>query len=167
MSLLVLLAYAYADPGASVSAEAGLPKLLSRTLDGQDFDLQHYAGQPVLLNAWATWCKPCVDELPDLVSLAETNPRLVIVGVAVDPQPEGAAVRDMVARFALPYPIVHSGGLAWARRQGVTDIPMTWLYSASGELLWSHAESFEPQDSAFQAALSQALAGEGASPTQR
>ncbi len=158
MTALFLLALAQAEPSVAPSNASGLPKLVSTTLDGQDFQLQSYAGQPVLLNAWATWCKPCVDELPELVALARAHPKLVIVGVAVDAQPEGTAVRDMVARFALPYPVVHSGGLAWARRQGLTDIPMTWLYSTEGEVLWSQAESFEPQDPAFHAALTAALA---------
>lgn len=135
------------------------PALQATTLDGQPLDLDDYAGRPLLVNVWATWCGPCVQELPHLAALAAEHPALAIVGVSVDLDGREDQVAAMVERFALPYPVTYGGGEPWARRLGITNVPVTWLYSPDGELLWFKSEGFEPTDPDFQAALAQALAG--------
>ena len=50
--------------------------------------LASYRGQVVLLNFWATWCGPCVEELPSLIQLHHDMPSLVIIGVSVDEDPD-------------------------------------------------------------------------------
>lgn len=50
--------------------------------------LASYRGKVVLLNFWATWCGPCVEELPSLIQLHHDMPNLVIIGVSVDEDPD-------------------------------------------------------------------------------
>ncbi|RUL83374.1 TlpA family protein disulfide reductase [Tautonia sociabilis] len=67
------------DPGVPTSTEYQWAVL---TPDGQPADLSDYKGRPVLLNVWATWCGPCVMEMPSLVALSK-RPELERAGVAV------------------------------------------------------------------------------------
>ena len=50
--------------------------------------LANYRGQPVLLNFWATWCQPCVVEMPSLLDLHHDQPNLAIVAVSIDEDPD-------------------------------------------------------------------------------
>jgi len=134
-----------------------VPALVAKTLDGEPFDLAEFAGKPLLVNVWASWCGPCVTELPHLAALAAEHPALSIVGVSVDLDGQEDAVQAMVDRFALPYPNVYGGGDPWARALGVTNIPVTWLFGADGTLLWHAVEAFEPADPVFVEALQAAL----------
>jgi peroxiredoxin len=62
------------------------PAYKALTLQGDSFDLADLRGEVVLLNAWATWCKPCVAELPDLQRMQERyeDEGLRVVGVSID-----------------------------------------------------------------------------------
>lgn len=53
--------------------------------DGRPMHLSDYAGHVVVLNFWATWCQPCVKELPDLERLAETRADVVVLSVSDEP----------------------------------------------------------------------------------
>ena len=53
--------------------------------------LSNYRGKVVLLNFWATWCQPCVVELPSLLQLHHDMPNLVVVGVSIDEDPDAYA----------------------------------------------------------------------------
>ena len=76
-----------------------LTNLAGETLSAGDFD-----GQVLLLNFWATWCKPWVEEMPRLSRIAEgyASEGFVVLGVAVD-DPQKA--RDFVSELKLSYPI--------------------------------------------------------------
>jgi cytochrome c biogenesis protein CcmG, thiol:disulfide interchange protein DsbE len=50
--------------------------------------LANYRGQVVLLNFWATWCMPCLEELPSLLALHHEQPNLVILAVSIDEDPD-------------------------------------------------------------------------------
>jgi thiol-disulfide isomerase/thioredoxin len=57
--------------------------------------LASYRGRVVLLNFWATWCEPCIEEMPSLIALHHTQPSLAIIAVSVDENP------DAYSRFLL------------------------------------------------------------------
>ncbi|MEQ1556783.1 MAG: TlpA disulfide reductase family protein, partial [Gallionella sp.] len=52
-------------------------------LDGKTHRLSEYRGQYVLVNFWATWCSPCLSEIPELNALHKTHKNLVVIGVAM------------------------------------------------------------------------------------
>jgi thiol-disulfide isomerase/thioredoxin len=80
------------------------PPLELRTLDGHTLDLATLRGRHVLLDFWATWCRPCVESIPDLNRLArEWRQELVVVGIT-DEDPEH--VRGFVKTHTIEYPIV-------------------------------------------------------------
>jgi thiol-disulfide isomerase/thioredoxin len=121
--------------------DASLP-----SLDGGIRKLSDYAGQPVLLNFWATWCGPCVDEMPllDAMQREVGEGALRIVGIAQD---DPAAVADMLKRVPVSYPILldEPGPNDLSVRYGNVRnvLPYSVLIDASGRIVAQRAGSFD------------------------
>ena len=86
LALVVALACAaHAETAAPAQVGALAPDFEVETLGGEPFRLSDCRGKVVLLNIWATWCPPCVSEMPDIQALSEAYPEdLVVIGVSVD-----------------------------------------------------------------------------------
>ncbi len=111
--------------GARVAPLAGnaAPPLTGFTLGGQPFTLTAYAGRPVLVNFWASWCEPCAAELPALQALAQRGH--VVIGVNVG---EAAAIAAAwLADRGVTFPNVADpdGRLAFSYR--VRGLPATFV----------------------------------------
>jgi len=105
-------------------------------VDADDFD-----GQPLLLNFWATWCAPCVEEMPMLAELQRSHVQngLQVVGIAVDePERAQAFARDL----GLEYPLLFGLGEAMlvGREYGNASgmLPYSVLVDAGGTVRWTH-----------------------------
>ena len=63
-----------------------VPDLRIYTLDGTEVDLKDYRGEVIILNIWATWCTPCVQEIPEILSLQKQlkDKKVKLIGVAID-----------------------------------------------------------------------------------
>lgn len=106
------------------------PAFTLPTLDGDSLALADLRGRVVLVNFWATWCAPCVAEMPDLSALHEEFDGLTVVGVAVDEGPE--LVRPFAENLDVRYPIVlDDGGVAEAFG-GVWALPTTYVIGTDG-----------------------------------
>ncbi len=81
-----------------------LPGFSLAALDGSQVDSGSLAGKPVVLNFWATWCQPCLREIPELGALAEDD-RLEVVGIALDEEGQ-AAVQPFVQSHGMRYRIL-------------------------------------------------------------
>jgi thiol-disulfide isomerase/thioredoxin len=130
-----------------------MPPVSGTTLTGQPLDLADYRGRVVVLNSWASWCAPCRDEVPALVSLAASaDPGTVaIVGLNVDDDP--TAARAFAKEFAMPYPsIVDSTGTILPTIPGVPPaaLPSTVIIDAEGRIA---ARIVGPVDGAHLAGL--------------
>jgi thiol-disulfide isomerase/thioredoxin len=105
------------------------------SIQGKRVQLSDYHGKWVLVNFWATWCPPCLEELPDLVKLhqAHKDRDLVVIGVAMEyssPQ----QVAEFAARHGISYPVV-LGDDKLAEQIGEVDaLPTSYLYDPSGRL---------------------------------
>jgi thiol-disulfide isomerase/thioredoxin len=111
-----------------------------KDLQGHTHHLSDYRGKWVLVNFWASWCAPCLEELPDLVSLynAHKNKDLIVIGIAME-YPSDKVVRDFVKEEKIPYPIV-LGDLKIAGQIGpVGGLPTTYLFDPTGKPV-----SYEP-----------------------
>ena len=90
------------------------PEFLVTTLDDQSVGLDHYQGKVVLLNVWATWCAPCLEEMPSMERLYQqlSGADFEILAVSVDFPVEGGAPVEALESFAreldLSFPILYS-----------------------------------------------------------
>jgi peroxiredoxin len=92
-------------------------------------------GHVVLLNFWATWCPPCVSEMPSLDRLSRAlGPEgLVVLGLSVDADED--ALREFVARHHLGFEILRDPGAHTAAAFRVTGYPQTFLIAGDGTLV--------------------------------
>jgi thiol-disulfide isomerase/thioredoxin len=101
------------------------------TLSGQPLDMRALKGQPLLLNFWATWCPPCVSELPLLNAFYQRyrNAGWRVLGLAAD---SAAAVQEFLKQHPLDFDIAQSGygGIGLSRNLGNThgSLPFTVVF---------------------------------------
>ncbi len=134
--LLVLgLLVPFVLPRSGRQVQAGpAPELRGELLDGGRFDLAAQAGRVVVLNFWATWCGPCVVEIPELAAFAADHPEVVLVGVSVDRMPP-ERLRAEARRRGVTYPVLHDPRSEVADRFGVTMLPTTFVIGPEGRIV--------------------------------
>jgi thiol-disulfide isomerase/thioredoxin len=118
-------------PAGAVSAQS----FVFKDLQGHEQRLQDYRGKWVLVNFWATWCPPCLEEIPDLAALHEAHKDkdLVVIGVALDSSKE--SVVEFIAKKKIAYPMVF-GDYNMAEQVGeVEALPTSYLYDPTGKLV--------------------------------
>jgi len=80
------------------------PTLRVTTLDGKAFDLAAHRGQWVIVNFWATWCVPCIKEMPDISRFVAAHRNVAAIGLAYeDSEPED--IKAFLAKHPVAYPI--------------------------------------------------------------
>ncbi len=128
-------------PDGVIVAERGrrAPAFSLPSLDGRPVTVPAaYAGRPLLINLWASWCGPCITEMPELQRFhsAQGDTGTQVVGIALD---DAAAVRDFLTRVPVGYPILvdaagpTDAGVRLGNPKGV--LPYTVLLSADGTVL--------------------------------
>jgi thiol-disulfide isomerase/thioredoxin len=111
-----------------------VPGLDGVDLDGKPWSLVALRGRAVLLNFWATWCEPCVAELPALQALAAAQPQLQIL-LLNHAEPE-SRVRSFVQRQGLALPVLLDVAGRRAPAWGVRIFPSSVLLDAQGQARW-------------------------------
>ncbi|MBK8283524.1 MAG: TlpA family protein disulfide reductase [Ahniella sp.] len=89
---------------ASVFASKEMPKLQVTTTEGVEFDLAAQRGKWVVVNFWATWCAPCLKEMPDFDQFDRARDDVVVIGLAFE-EIEAAELKAFVAARKVAYPI--------------------------------------------------------------
>lgn len=103
---------------------------------GKQHRLADYKGKWVLVNYWATWCPPCLEEVPDLVMMYDKHKDgdLAVLGVALQYKSR-QEIADFVDDMLISYPII-LGDASVIRQIGSDDVlPTTFIYNPKGELV--------------------------------
>lgn len=125
-------------------------------LQGHDQALSAYVGRPVLMNFWASWCAPCVREMPLLETLHQRHPGLSVLGLAIDTR---VNVERFLQKVPVTYPLLLTGtqGIPLMRELGNKGggLPFTLLFDRNGRVADSVMGELEPED--IQARLTRIL----------
>ena len=112
------------------SVQRSAPPFLLESPSGSDVTLHSFAGRPLVLNVFASWCPPCREELPRIVSAARrTGSRVAFLGV--DEQEAEHMATAFAKEMRLPYPIVIDHG-QFAASYGARSLPETIFVDAHG-----------------------------------
>lgn len=102
---------------------------------GKVHTLSGYKGKWVLVNYWATWCPPCLEEIPDLIALHEDKKNnLVVIGVAMDYR-DPKQVIDFAEGLFVDYPIVLGNPKVVSQIGPIQGLPTTYLYNPEGKMV--------------------------------
>ena len=118
-----------------------LPQIEVQTLGGTKVPIAslHQTGKPTIVSFWATWCKPCINELN---SLAERYDELqeelgvTLVAVSIDDSRTSPKVGPFVAGQGWDYTVVLDPNSDLRRAMGVNNVPHTFLLNGAGEIVW-------------------------------
>ncbi|HEY4316466.1 MAG TPA: TlpA disulfide reductase family protein [Herbaspirillum sp.] len=118
--------------------DTALAHLFAQTLPdlgGQPQPLSKWQGKPLLINFWASWCGPCVEEMPELVALHHEKPDLQIIGIGVDTADK---LNEFAAKLKIDYPLYVGGsnaiGIMRDLGNAVGGLPFTLLVGADGTI---------------------------------
>lgn len=133
----------------SASQRPALWSLSFDTPGGRALHMQSLSGRPLLLNFWATWCPPCIEELPllDLFFAQNSANGWQVLGLAVD---QSAAVNTFLKRMPLQFPIALAGmpGIELSKNLGnlTGGLPFTVVLGTAGQILHRKMGRITTQD---------------------
>ncbi len=104
-----------------------------KDVEGKTHRLADYRGQWLIVNFWATWCPPCLEEIPDLIAVKEARSDVQILGVAMEFQDKKQVVQFADGMF-VNYPIVLGDKKSAESVGSVEGLPTTFIYDPQGNL---------------------------------
>ena len=113
------------------------PEFAAMDLNGEMRNIKEWDGKLIVLNFWATWCPPCLKEIPEFIELQEAygDQGFQIIGIAVDDE---EPVREYVEKIGMNYPslVVQDEGVMLAKRygNGIGALPYTVIINRDGEI---------------------------------
>jgi len=117
------------------------PTLKFKNPDGGEFDLAKFKGTPVLVNLWASWCAPCIKELPTLQEIEGEQAKegkLGIIAVSQDMAPQGSVDAFLGERDIGRFAAYHDPDMSLSSALGVQILPTTILYDAQSREVWRY-----------------------------
>jgi len=121
----------------------------------QTISLRQYHGQVVLLNFWASWCPPCIEELPSLLALHHRLPNLVIIGVSIDQDPQ--AYHNFLLENHIDFLTIRDPSQAVMHSYGTVQIPDSYVINRSGHIVRKYVSAQDWNSPEIVRALSSTL----------
>lgn len=136
-----------ADPASALPIVAKAPAWALTDLAGREISAASLKGKVVVVDFWATWCGPCVKEIPGYIALQKkyAEKGLVIVGASVD-QAGPAVVKKFVARHGMTYPVGLADDKLVEAFGGFDAIPTTFLIDRDGSIRHKKTGAMDPAE---------------------
>ena len=118
-----------------------VPGVTFKNPDGGDFRLAKFRGTPVLVNLWASWCAPCVKELPTLQKVEEAQAldgQLAVIAVSQDMAPKASVDAFLASKKISRFAAFHDPEMALSSALGAQVLPTTVLFDARGREVWRY-----------------------------
>ena len=129
-SLIFMLALLMALPAAAEKVDFTL-----KDLDGKPVSLSDFRGKWVIVNYWATWCPPCLEEIPDLVGFYEDNrDSVVVLGISYE-EVNMEYLQEFVESHMMSYPVMQMAPQPVTELGPVLGLPTSYIISPEGERL--------------------------------
>jgi len=129
------------------------PGFTLAALDGRESNLSDYKGKVMLLNFWATWCAPCLREMPGMENLSQKfrDDEFVVLGISNDQPRYKKRVATFIKRLNLTFPVLLDSDGKVSDDFSVAGIPVSFLIARDGTVLahvvgereWDSVEAFE------------------------
>jgi thiol-disulfide isomerase/thioredoxin len=124
------------EPGKAAEAtDAEFPTLQLATIGGTPYDLAQHRGKWVVVNFWATWCKPCVKEMPELSALDAMREHIEVIGLAYDDS-DPKDIEAFLKQHPVAYPVAivdtFDPPKSFATPRG---LPTTYLIGPDGKVV--------------------------------
>jgi len=121
-------------PGGNIAESAftpaPAPAMSMKPIDGEPVELKDLQGKVVVLNFWATWCGPCVKEIPDLIKLAEQGRDQGVIVIGISDEDE-TKIRNFAEKRGVKYPMVSGAGWPAPFHQ-INAVPTTFVIDGDG-----------------------------------
>jgi thiol-disulfide isomerase/thioredoxin len=102
---------------------------------GRRHRLADYQGRWVVLNFWATWCVPCIQEIPEFAAFHKDNPRVVVIGVAMDAE-NAAKVKQFALKTGHDYALVLADEAVERQLGEPRALPATRIFDPTGKVTY-------------------------------
>ena len=124
-------------PVATVGIEQQIYKIRLKDLDEQIIDLQKYKGKTIFINFWATWCRPCLEEMPsiELAQYILRNEEVVFILASAESAEEIEAFRN-THEYKFNFVRIEN-----SEELGIQVLPTTYIINSEGELVFSESGS--------------------------
>ena len=107
-------------------------------LSGQEYILSDYRGRWVVVNFWATWCGPCMQEIPELIRFQnEHHSRAQVFGISFE-KTGPKEIRRYIDKLKVNYPVLRIGSEPLVPFEPLKGLPTTFLVTPQGQIMYRH-----------------------------
>ncbi|NOU62097.1 TlpA family protein disulfide reductase [Marinifilum caeruleilacunae] len=131
-----------------IQAQKKMPEVSVKTLDGEEVSSVEFSndGKPMIISFWATWCKPCLNELSAFTDEFDDwheETGVKIIAISIDDTRASARVKSLVYGKDWPFEVYLDQNQDLKRALNVVNVPHTFVLNGKGEIVWEHT-SYNP-----------------------